>query len=61
MGKCGQGKRAVGGNRKHKKLCKTLVRKDFEIRHIDQVWEDVRKNPAEVTDNGAGPLGTTSR
>lgn len=61
MGKGGPGKRAVGSNRKHKKFAKTHVRKEFELRHIDQVWEDVRKAPAEVLDSKSGPMGTTAR
>ncbi|GBF99890.1 hypothetical protein Rsub_12686 [Raphidocelis subcapitata] len=54
------GKRRVGGNSKTKKWHKQGVRKKFEARHIDQVWEDVRKPPQLVHSNKAGPQGTTS-
>lgn len=55
-------RRNKGGNlSKHKKFHKQLVRGKFEERHIDQVWEDVRKAPSEVVSGKAGPLGTTSR
>jgi bud site selection protein 20 len=59
----GVGKRQTGSkNRKHKKYHKALLRAQFEERHIDQVWEDVRKAPAEVVLPGvAGPSGTTAR
>lgn len=33
----------------------------FEERHIDQVWEDVRKPPQAVHDGKSGPLGTTAK
>ena len=54
------GKRKVGGNSKTKKWHKQGVRKKFEARHIDQVWEDVRKPPQLVHTAKAGPQGTTS-
>lgn len=44
-------------NRKGHKLA---VRAQFEARHIDQVWQDVRKAEG-VTDGKIGPLGTTDR
>ena len=55
--------RKVGKNNGHKqKLNKQLIRKNFELRHIDQVWEDVRKPAAEVHQPGkAGPMGTTAK
>ena len=34
--------------------------RSFESRHIDQVWEDVRKEEG-VTDGKVGPVGTTDR
>ena len=59
----GPGKRQTGSkNRKHKTYNKAFLREKFEERHIDQVWEDVRKVPAEVHVPGVtGPAGTTSR
>jgi bud site selection protein 20 len=58
----GSGKtRNVGGNSKTKKGHKLKRRKNFEARHIDQVWEDVRKLPAEVHTGATGPIGTTSK
>ncbi len=33
----------------------------FEERHVDQVWEDVRKPAQEVHDGRSGPLGTTAK
>jgi bud site selection protein 20 len=59
----GPGKRQTGSkNRKHKKYHKALLREKFEERHIDQVWEDVRKAPTEVVQPGVvGPDGTTAR
>jgi hypothetical protein len=40
------GKRRVGGNSKTKKWHKQGVRKKFEARHIDQVWEVRRRRRA---------------
>lgn len=58
----GSGKtRNVGGDSKTKKRHKLGVRKKFEERHVDQVWEDMRKLPAEVHDGKFGPTGTTSK
>lgn len=57
----GNGKRKVGSDHKHRKLFKQLRRSTFEERHIDQVWEDVRKPATAVHDGKAGPLGTTSK
>jgi hypothetical protein len=59
----GPGKRQTGSkNRKHKKYNKAFLREKFEERHIDQVWEDVRKAPTEVVQPGVvGPAGTTAR
>lgn len=55
------GKRKTGGNRKHKKYNKSKLRIKFENRHIDQVWEDIRKPPEEVHNGAVGPLGTTAK
>lgn len=39
-----------------------VLRAKFEARHVDQVWEDVRKPTAEVHEPGkAGPRGTTAQ
>jgi hypothetical protein len=56
------GKRCVNSSRKQgKKPNKQLLRGKFELRHIDQVWEDVRKPPSEVHVPGViGPKGTTA-
>jgi bud site selection protein 20 len=43
-----------------RKFTKTGVRKKFAERHIDQVWEDVRKPPTLVHSSKTGPQGTTS-
>lgn len=55
------GRRKVGGDRKRAKICKQNQRKTFEARHIDQVWEDVRKLPGEVHSKAHGPGGTTDK
>jgi len=39
---------------------KTRARKAFEARHVDQVWEDVRKE-YNVVAGKYGPMGTTDR
>ncbi|KAG2422457.1 hypothetical protein HXX76_016027 [Chlamydomonas incerta] len=57
----GVGKRKVGGDHKHRKTFKQQRRGQFQERHIDQVWEDVRKTPAQVHDGKHGPMGTTSK
>ena len=48
------------GSSKSKKTYKQQLRAKFENRHIDQVWEDVRKEEG-VTDGKFGPVGTTAR
>ncbi|KAI8470747.1 MAG: hypothetical protein J3K34DRAFT_521059 [Monoraphidium minutum] len=53
------GKRKMNSGNKCK-FTKTGVRKKFEERHIDQVWEDLRKPPTLVHSAKAGPQGTTS-
>jgi bud site selection protein 20 len=55
------GKRKVGGNSKTRKWHKQQLRGKFEERHIDQVWEDVRKPAAAVHDGKQGPLGTIGK
>ncbi|KAK3265468.1 hypothetical protein CYMTET_25853 [Cymbomonas tetramitiformis] len=45
---------------KGKKGFKVAKRAHFEARHIDQVWEDVRKEEP-VHDGTHGPQGTTAR
>ena len=55
--------RGVGGKHKHAKNSgsKQVLRGKFEERHIDQVWEDIRKPPQLVHNTEAGPSGTTAR
>lgn len=55
--------RKVGNNKSHKEnKNKRFLRKKFQARHIDQVWEDVRKPAAEVHKPGkTGPMGTTAK
>jgi bud site selection protein 20 len=55
------GKRKVGGNSKTRKWHKQLIRGKFEERHVDQVWEDIRKPPKLVHDGKTGPQGTTAK
>ncbi|KAG2487298.1 hypothetical protein HYH03_014138 [Edaphochlamys debaryana] len=57
----GIGTRKVGGDHKHRKTFKRQRRSGFQERHIDQVWEDVRKPPAQVHDGKTGPKGTTAK
>ncbi|KAF5835298.1 hypothetical protein DUNSADRAFT_7578 [Dunaliella salina] len=58
----GKPSRKTGSNRKKKESKhKTFLRNKFETRHIDQVWEDVRKVASQVHEPGkTGPLGTTA-
>lgn len=60
-GKGGVGRRCVGSNHKAKKYNKQILRADFLARHVDQVWEDVRKPAHEVHDGKSGPRGTTAK
>lgn len=55
------GKRKVGGNSKTRKWHKQLLRGKFEERHVDQVWEDIRKPPQLVHNGKTGPQGTTAK
>ncbi|KAK9907396.1 hypothetical protein WJX75_002951 [Coccomyxa subellipsoidea] len=62
------GKRRTGsGNSRRKGTFKTKQRQTFNSRHIDQVWEDVRKEQEAIVTFSAdgkeklGPVGTTSR
>ncbi|PRW60962.1 zinc finger 593 [Chlorella sorokiniana] len=55
----GKSKKTHSKGRKTK-LHKRGVRKIFSARHIDQVWEDVRKTDG-VHDGKVGPLGTTDK
>lgn len=54
------GKKRTGGGQHGRKVCKSQTRKTFLARHIDQVWEDIRK-PQGVHDGKHGPLGTTDK
>jgi bud site selection protein 20 len=55
------GKRKVGGNSKTRKWHKQQLRGKFEERHVDQVWEDVRKAPHLVHNGKTGPQGTAAK
>ena len=60
MGKAkGVGKRGVGSS-KSRKTHKQGLRAQFESRHLDQIWEDVRK-AVTVHDGKTAPVGTTDR
>ncbi|PNH04978.1 Zinc finger protein [Tetrabaena socialis] len=61
MGGTAPGKRKVGGDHKHRKTWKQQRRGEFQTRHIDQVWEDVRKPPSLVHNGKTGPMGTTAK
>ncbi|GMH43158.1 hypothetical protein BSKO_11080 [Bryopsis sp. KO-2023] len=36
-------------------------RREFELRHVDQLWRDVRRPKEEVCDGVKGPVGTTDK
>ncbi|KAL4452606.1 hypothetical protein ABPG75_008268 [Micractinium tetrahymenae] len=55
----GKSKKTHSKGRKTK-IHKRAGRSKFRARHIDQVWEDVRKEEG-VHDGKVGPLGTTDR
>jgi len=57
MGSAGRSKKTGSGGKGSSALHKRGVRKKFRARHIDQVWEDVRK-PEGVVTATHGPLGT---
>lgn len=60
MGKAkGVGKRGVGSS-KSRKTHKQGLRAQFESRHLDQIWEDVRR-AVTVHDGKTAPVGTTDR
>ena len=60
MGKAkGVGKRGIGSS-KSRKTHKQQLRAQFESRHLDQIWEDVRK-AVTVHDGESAPVGTTDR
>ena len=60
MGKAkGVGKRGIGSS-KSRKTHKQQLRAQFESRHLDQIWEDVRK-AVTVHDGKTAPVGTTDR
>lgn len=55
------GRKVNKGTKKGGAVAKRVTRKKFLERHLDQVWEDVRKAPQEVHVPGkSGPLGTTA-
>lgn len=55
----GVGKRGIGSS-KSRKTHKQGLRAQFESRHLDQIWEDVRK-AVTVHDGKTAPVGTTDR
>lgn len=55
----GVGKRGIGSS-KSRKTHKQGLRAQFESRHLDQIWEDVRK-AVTVHDGKTAPVGTTNR
>ena len=55
----GVGKRGIGSS-KSRKTHKQGLRAQFESRHLDQIWEDVRK-AVSVHDGKTAPVGTTDR
>ena len=57
MGSAGRSKKTGSGGKGSSALHKRGVRKKFRARHLDQVWEDVRK-PTGVVTNTHGPIGT---
>lgn len=58
MGSAGRSKKTGSSSKGGSALHKRGVRKKFRARHIDQVWEDVRK-PAGVVTKTHGPIGTS--
>eukprot|EP00798_Chlamydomonas_sp_ICE-L_P026781 gene26781-4365_t len=59
----GIGKRCTGTSHKQGgKKNKQLLRTKFLNRHVDQVWEDIRRPSSEVHQPGkVGPVGTTAK
>lgn len=47
----------MGGN----KINKQRRRKEFERRHIDQVWKDLQQPNGDVINATTGPMGTTDK
>ena len=58
MGSAGRSKKTGSSWKGGSALHKSGVRKKFRARHIDQVWEDVRK-PEGVVTKTHGPIGTS--
>ncbi|CAK0784908.1 hypothetical protein CVIRNUC_008113 [Coccomyxa viridis] len=58
-------RRTSSGNSRRKGTYKAQQRKVFQGRHIDQVWDDVRKETlvtvSETTGDKLGPIGTTDK
>jgi hypothetical protein len=54
--------RKTHSSRKSGQINKRITRKKWLARHVDQVWEDIRKPAAEVHQPGLkGPMGTTAK
>eukprot|EP00210_Caulerpa_lentillifera_P006761 g6461.t1 len=47
----------MGGN----KINKQRRRKEFERRHVDQLWKDVHRPISDVINTMTGPVGTTDK
>ena len=59
MGSAGRSKKTGSSSKGGSALHKRGVRKKFRARHIDQVWEDVRKPKEVVVTQTHGPIGTS--
>jgi hypothetical protein len=54
--------RKTHSSRKSGQINKRVTRSKWLARHVDQVWEDIRKPAAEVHQPGVkGPMGTTAK
>mmetsp|Transcript_8905 Transcript_8905/g.15432 ORF Transcript_8905/g.15432 Transcript_8905/m.15432 type:complete len:142 (+) Transcript_8905:106-531(+) len=61
MGSAGRSTKTHSNKSKKQNVNKAVLRAKFEERHVDQVWEDVRKPIADVHKPGqTGPRGTTA-
>ncbi|CAL5223365.1 g5869 [Coccomyxa viridis] len=60
-------KKPGSGNSRRRNTYKAQQRKVFQSRHIDQVWEDVRKDQealitvSDTNKDKLGPIGTTDK
>eukprot|EP00891_Asterochloris_glomerata_P002252 jgi/Astpho2/2252/e_gw1.00040.162.1_t len=56
----GVGKRKVGSGNAQTKKTKVLRRRTFEARHLDLIWEDIRKEAVHSSADKKGPVGNSS-